>query len=67
MISLMLIAISSTALDDVLQEAGADDLAQGGLGAFYERLADVGNGEGDAVGLVDVVIDDRSALLFFVS
>jgi len=48
------------ALDDVLKEAGANDMAQGGLSTFDERLTDIRDGEGGAVGLVDVVVDNGS-------
>lgn len=47
------------ALNDVLEGAGADDMAQGGLGALDEGLADVGDAEGGLVGRGDVVVDDR--------
>lgn len=47
------------ALNDVLESAGADDVAQGGLGALDEGLADVGDAEGGLVGRGDVVVDDR--------
>ena len=50
-------------LDHILEQAGADDLAQGGLSAFDERLTDVGNGKGGPVGLVDVVVYHRGTLL----
>ena len=46
------------ALDYVLQETSTNDVAEGGLRAFDERLADVGDGEGGAMGLVDVVVND---------
>ena len=45
------------ALDDVLEDTGADDVAEGGLGAFDEGLADVGDTEGGFVGGGDVVVD----------
>lgn len=45
------------ALDDVLEDAGADDVAEGGLRAFDEGLADVGDAEGGFVGGGDVVVD----------
>ena len=45
------------AFDDVLEDAGADDVAEGGLGAFDEGLADVGDTEGSFVGGGDMVID----------
>lgn len=47
------------ALDDVLEDAGADHVAEGGLGALDEGLADVGDAEGGLVGGYDVVVDDR--------
>ena len=37
-----------TALDHILEEAGADDVAEGGLGTFDESLTDVGDAEGGA-------------------
>lgn len=46
------------ALDDILQHAGADDVAQGGLGALDEGLAQVGDAEGGLVRAGDVVVDD---------
>lgn len=45
------------ALDDVLQDAGADDVAEGGLRAFDKGLADVGDAEGGFVRGRDVVVD----------
>ena len=45
------------AFDDVLEDAGADDVAEGRLGAFDEGLADVGDAEGGFVGGGDVVVD----------
>ena len=47
------------ALDDVLEDARADDVAEGGLCAFDECLADVADAEGCLVGRGDVVVDDR--------
>ena len=47
------------ALDDVLEHAGADDVAQGGLRALDEGLADVGDAEGGFVRGRDVVVDHR--------
>lgn len=41
-----------------MEDAGADDVAQGGLGALDEGLADVGDAEGSLVGRDDVVVDD---------
>jgi len=45
------------ALDYVLEDAGADDVAEGGLRAFDEGLADVADAEGGFVGGGDVVVD----------
>lgn len=45
-------------LDDILQDAGTDDVAQGGLGALDEGLADISNAEGGLVRADDVVVDD---------
>lgn len=47
-----------TALDDVLQNAGTDDVAQGGLGTLDQGLADVGDAEGGLVRADNVVVDD---------
>lgn len=47
-----------TALDDVLQDTGTDDVAQGGLGALDQGLADIGDSEGGLVRADDVVVDD---------
>jgi hypothetical protein len=47
------------ALDDVLQDAGADDVAEGGLCALDEGLADVGDAEGGLVRRGDAIVDDR--------
>lgn len=47
-----------TALDDVLQDTGADDMSQGGLGTLDQGLADVGDAEGGLVRADDVVVDD---------
>lgn len=47
------------ALNDILEHTGTDDVAEGGLGALDEGLADVGNAEGGLVGGDDVVVDDR--------
>jgi len=52
-----------TALNYVLEEPGTNDMAERGLSTFDERLADVGNGECSAMGLVDVVVDDGGNLL----
>lgn len=46
------------ALNHVLQDARADDVAEGGLGTLDERLADVGDAEGGAVRRRDAVVDD---------
>lgn len=46
------------ALNDVLEDAGADDVAEGGLGALHEGLADVGDAKGGLVRGDDVVVDD---------
>lgn len=45
-------------LDDVLQDTGADDVAQGGLGALDEGLSNICDAEGGLVGGDDVVVDD---------
>ena len=50
------------ALDYVLEHAGADDVAEGGLRALDEGLADVGDAEGGFVGGGDVVVDDGGEL-----
>lgn len=44
-------------LDDVLEDARADDVSEGGLCAFDEGLPDVGDAEGGFVGGGDVVVD----------
>lgn len=54
------------AFDDVLEDAGADDVAEGGLGAFDEGLADVGDAEGGFVGGGDVVVDYGGELEVYV-
>lgn len=46
------------ALDDVLEDAGADDVAEGRLCALYEGLSDVADAECGFVGGRDVVVDD---------
>ena len=46
------------ALDDVLEDAGADDVAKGGLRALDEGLADVADTEGGFMGRGDVIVDD---------
>lgn len=50
------------ALDYVLEHARADDVAEGGLRALDEGLADVGDAEGGFVGGGDVVVDDGGEL-----
>ena len=45
-------------LDDILEDAGADDVPERGLRALDERLADVGDAKGGLVGGDDVVVDD---------
>lgn len=45
------------ALDDVLEDAGADDVPEGGLRALDEGLADVGDAERGLVRGGDVVVD----------
>jgi len=54
-----------TTLDDVLEQASADDMAKRGLSAFDEGLADIGDGEGGPMGLVNMVIDDRCEVTKF--
>ena len=44
--------------DDILKDASADDVAEGGLRAFDEGLADVADAERGFVGRGDVVVDD---------
>lgn len=46
------------ALDDVLENTGTDDVAQGGLGTLDQGLADVGDSEGGLVRADDVVVDN---------
>jgi hypothetical protein len=50
------------ALDYILKNARADDVAEGGLRALDEGLADVGDAEGGFVGGGDVVVDDGCEL-----
>ena len=50
------------ALDDVLENAGADDVPEGGLGTLNQGLTDVGDAEGGFVGGGDVVVDDGGYL-----
>jgi hypothetical protein len=45
-----------------LEHARADDVAEGGLRALDEGLADVGDAEGGFVGGGDVVVDDGGEL-----
>jgi hypothetical protein len=45
-----------------LEHAGADDVAEGGLRALDEGLADVGDAKGGFVGGGDVVVDDGGEL-----
>lgn len=47
-----------TALDDVLQNASTDDVAQGGLGTLDQGLADVADAKGGLVRADNVVVDD---------
>ena len=54
------------AFDDVLEDAGTDDVAEGGLGAFDEGLADIGDAEGGFVGGGDVVVDHGGELEVYV-
>ena len=46
------------ALDDVLEDASTDDVAESGLRTLDEGLADVADAEGGFVGGGDVVVDD---------
>ena len=46
------------ALDDVLEDASADDVAESGLRTLDKGLADVADTEGGFVGGGDVVVDD---------
>lgn len=50
------------ALDHVLQHTRADDVAESGLRALDQGLADVGNAEGGLVRGGDVVVDDGCEL-----
>lgn len=50
------------ALNDVLEDAGADDMAEGCLRALDKRLADVGDAEGGFVRRGDAVVDDGCEL-----
>lgn len=49
-----------TALDDVLKDTRAYDVAQGGLGSLDQGLPDVGDTECGLVRRSDAVVDDRS-------
>ena len=51
-----------TALNDILQVPRADNMAQGGLRALDQRLADVGDAKGGLVRRGDAVVDDRRQL-----
>lgn len=46
------------ALNHILQHTGADDMAEGGLSALNESLADVGDAKSRFVRRCDVVVDD---------
>lgn len=43
-------------LNDILEDSGADDVSEGGLGTLDEGLLDVGDTEGGFVGGDDVVV-----------
>lgn len=47
-----------TALNDILQDTGTNDMAKSGLSAFNKCLADVDDTEGSLVGGDDMVVDD---------
>ena len=51
------------ALDNVLEDAGTDDVAKGGLSSLDEGSADVGDSEGSLVWADDVIVDDRGKRL----
>lgn len=55
-----------TALDDILEDAGTNDVTEGGLGALDEGLADVGDAEGGFVGGGDVVVNYGGQLQVYV-
>lgn len=46
------------ALDNVLEDASTDDVAEGGLSSLDQSLADVGDAKGGLVGRCNVVVDD---------
>lgn len=48
-----------TALNDILQDTGTDDMTKSGLCAFNKCLTDVDDAEGGLVGGDDVVVDNR--------
>jgi hypothetical protein len=50
------------AFDNVLEDAGADYVAEGGLRALNEGLADVGDAESGFVGGGDAIVDDGGEL-----
>ena len=45
------------ALDDVLEDTSTDNVSEGGLCAFHEGLADIGDAKGGFVGGGDVIVD----------
>ena len=47
------------ALDDVLEDAGTNDMTKGGLGTLDQSLANVGDAESSLVRRGNVVVDDR--------
>ena len=47
------------ALDDVLKDAGTNDVTEGGLGTLDQSLANVGDSESSLVRRGNVVVDDR--------
>lgn len=47
------------AFNDVLQDTGTNDVAEGGLSALNEGLANVGNAKSGLVWADNVVVDDR--------
>ena len=51
-----------TALDDILENAGTNDVAQSGLGTLNEGLTNVADAEGGFVWRGDVVVDDGGEL-----
>lgn len=50
------------ALNNVLEDAGTDDVAESGLGSLHKRLANVGNTKGGLVRADNVVVDDGGQL-----